>query len=132
MLEEEINENPRTTLLIEQEMEHFKSQHEGEMILNDIMLLEDMGYEKKMINKVYILLHPEDMERAIDYMTEIDGIYQHDFFENNNKEKDKGLCFICKRPRRFHMNYIPNSLDDDINQNNFQENDLLIINNLNY
>ena len=47
MLEEEINENPRTTLLIEQEMEHFKSQHEGEMILNDIMLLEDMGYEKK-------------------------------------------------------------------------------------
>ena len=47
-----------------------------------------------MINKVYILLRPENIERAIDYMTEIDGIYQHNFFENHHKTKDKGLLYL--------------------------------------
>ena len=134
MLEEEnLNENLvvntmiRSTVIIDREMEHFKAEHEGDIILNDIMLLEEMGYEKKMINKVYILLKPENMERALDYMTEIDGIYQHDFFESNNKSKDVGLCFICKKPKRFHINYDPNLLEDDIKENNLkEENELLI------
>ena len=34
-----------------------------------------MGYDKKMINKVYILLRPENIERAIDYLTQKKKIY---------------------------------------------------------
>ena len=117
--------NTRDSISIEKEIIQFMSDHEGEMIINDIMFLEDMGYEKKMINKIYILLQPENMERAIDYMTEIDGVYQHNFFENNSKSKDKGLCFICKMPRRCHIDYIPNELDNN-NQNILKEDEHLL------
>ena len=44
---------------------------------------------KKMINKIYILLRPENLERAIELMTQVNGIYQHEFFDNYNKGKDK-------------------------------------------
>jgi hypothetical protein len=37
----------RNSKIIEKEMDHYKQEHEGEMILNDIKLLEEMGYEKK-------------------------------------------------------------------------------------
>ena len=129
MLESLISNNTddtRDSYSIEKDMIKFMSDHEGEMIINDIMLLEDMGYEKKMINKIYILLRPENMETAIEYMTEIDGIYQHDFFDNNYKSKNKDLCFICKKSRRFHINYIPNELDNN-NQNDSEEDDDLLI-----
>ena len=36
---------------------------------SDIELLNSMGFDRTMINKVYILLNPENIERAIDYMT---------------------------------------------------------------
>ena len=105
------------SLLIENEMKHFKEEHEGENILNDIRSLEEMGYEKTMINKIYILLRPENIDRAIDYMAEIDGIYQHNFFESNNKSKDKGLCFICKKSKKYHLDYIPEELINEFNHN---------------
>ena len=117
---------PRDSVIIEDEMKHFKEEHEGEMILNDIKLLEEMGYEKKMINKIYILLHPENIERAIDYMTEIDGLYQHNFFENSHKSKDKGLCFICKKSKRFHLDYMPEEFIQE--NNNLNEQDIFIEN----
>ena len=119
-----INERRETrdTIIIENQMEKFKEEHEGDIILNDILLLEEMGYDKKMINKVYILLQPENIERALDYLTEIDGIYQHNYLESN-KLKDKGLCFICKKPKRFHFDYIPDDIIE--NNNQFFLNDLI-------
>ena len=136
MREDSLNENlinskfSRNTFLIEKEMEKFMTDHEGDMIITDIMLLEDMGYERKMINKVYILLKPQNMEAAIEYMTEVDGIYQHDFFESGNKsDNEKKICFICKRPKRFHINYVPDDNEDNTNIDNLEdENDLLIKN----
>ena len=55
-----------------------------------------MGFDEKMINKVYILLRPQNIDGAIDYMTEINGIYNHNFFGSANP-KEKNLCFICKK-----------------------------------
>jgi len=68
-----------------------------------------------MINKVYILLRPENIERAIDYMTEIDGVYQHDFVPSSNPN-ERTLCFICKKPKRNHLNFIPDDSLLDIPQ----------------
>ena len=104
----------------ENEMNNFIEIHEGDNIVNDIQLLREMGYDNRMINKIYILLRPDNIERAIDLMTQENGIYQHEFFENHNKEKDKGLCFICKKPKRFHINYIPEN-DMDIENDNFDK-----------
>ena len=102
-------------------MNNFLKEHEGELIVSDIQILKGMGYDKKMINKIYILLQPENIERAIDLMTQTDGIYQHNFFENHNKGKDKDLCFICKKPKRFHLDYIPEELIENNSQINFFE-----------
>ena len=114
----------------EEEINNFMIVHEGEQIANDIQLLHDMGYDHKMVNKIYILLQPESIERAIDYMSEVDGIYQHDFFENHYHGRDKNLCFICNKPRRFHLDYIPEEFlqDNDFNYN-FNNNN--IYNNIN-
>ena len=80
-----------------------------------------MGFDKKMINKVYILLRPPNIERAIDYMTEIDGIYQHNFFMNSKNDE---FCFICKKPKKNHLDYIPeNLMNDNFNINNQNIND---------
>ena len=111
-----INEEiPRDTLTVDNEMNNFMTTEDGEKIKADIQLLKDMGYDIKMINKVYILLKPESIERAIDFMTEINGIYQHNYFESYNQDKYKDLCFICKKPKQFHLDYIPETL---LSQNN--------------
>ena len=107
----------RNSYLIEDEMNNFIVKDEGQNIREDIELLKNMGFDKKMINKVYILLRPENIERAIDYMTEIDGIYQHDFIASSNPN-EKSLCFICKKPKNNHLDYIPDDLLNDAQVNN--------------
>ena len=63
-------------------------------------------------------MRPENLERAIDYMSERDGIYQHNFIASTNP-KEKNLFFICKRPRQNHMDYIPTDiLNEGMNDNN--------------
>ena len=128
----DVNEK-RDSSFYENELKTYISKPEGEKIKEDIKTLEEMGYERKMINKVYILLQPASIERAVDYMSEINGIYQHDFFENHNKGKDKNICFICQRPRKCHLDYIPeeflienNNINVNNNQNNNNENNFLI------
>ena len=107
-----IEPNQRNTVRLDDDMESFMETSEGENIKSDIQLLIQMGFDKKMINKVYILLKPPSIDRAIDYMTEVDGIYQHDFLENTNP-KEKSLCFICKKPRQNHLDYIPDEEPND-------------------
>ena len=99
----------RESIVIDNEIEDFLESTEGQNIKSDIELLVQMGFNKKMINKVYILLRPPNIDRAIDYMTEVDGIYQHDFVESTN-QKEQLLCFICKKPKQNHLDYIPDDL----------------------
>ena len=101
-----IDQSEANSTLIENEIENFLGTTEGHKIISDIELLKEMGFDEKMINKVYILLRPQNIDRAIDYMTEINGIYNHNFFESANP-KEKNLCFIFKKRRQNHMDYIP-------------------------
>ena len=113
-----IDQSDRNSNAIESEIEIFLDTNEGQNIKADIELLTEMGFDRKMINKVYILLRPENLERAIDYMSERDGIYQHNFIASTNP-KEKNLFFICKRPRQNHMDYIPTDiLNEGMNDNN--------------
>ena len=121
-----IESNERNSFMIEDEINNFLDKDEGRNIKADIELLKNMGFDKKMINKVYILLRPENIERAIDYMTEIDGIYQHDFIASSNSN-EQSLCFICKKPINNHLDYIPNDLLNDAEINNNLINDHPII-----
>ena len=58
------------------------SNEESDIIKADMALLKEMGYDQKIINKVYIIISPPNIETAIDIMTPVNGIYHHDFFEN--------------------------------------------------
>ena len=113
-----LDKNQRNTMTIDDEINDFIDKDEGRNIKADIELLNNMGFDKKMINKIYILLRPENIERAIVYLTELDGIYQHDFIPSSN-QNEKSLCFICKKPRKNHFDYIPDNLLSDTQLNNF-------------
>ena len=128
----------KDSIIIESQISNLLATEEGEKMKTDIKLLQDMGYDRKMINKVYILLHPENIDRAIDYMSEINGIFQHNFFENYNSNKDKDICFICKKNKIFHLDYIPDevyysnkSLSFNNNINNNISNNINSLNNNN-
>ena len=125
-----IDQPDRNSNAIESEIENFLDTNEGQNIKADISLLTEMGFDKKMINKVYILFRPENLERAIDYLSERDGIYQHNFIESTNP-KEKNLCFICKKPRQNHMDYIPTDILNEgmknINNNNFVNREINLI-----
>ena len=76
---------------------------------NDFEILEDMGYDSIMIKKVYAFLKPNSLEQAIDFMTQENEIYHHNFFKNY-KHKRK-TCYICNYPKENHINY--NELEND-------------------
>ena len=105
--------------------ENLKETNEKNKLINDInvedldstLLIEDkfdpineddlnniikMGYDPKMAKKVYILLKPHDINEAIDFLTEEDDIYQHDFMERHGRNDE---CFICGAPAKNHINY---------------------------
>ena len=67
--QENFIEDQRNSNAIDSEMNNLLDTEEGQHIKADIELLNSMGFDGKMINKVYILLGPANIERAIDYMT---------------------------------------------------------------
>ena len=114
------------SLMIDNEIKNLFESNETENIKEDIELLKQMGFDNKMINKVYILLRPENIQSAIDYMTEINGIYQHNFIVNKNR-KEKDLCFICKRPKHNHLDFNSSYLIGETQDNKLINNEQEII-----
>ena len=121
--QENFIEDQRNSNAIDSEMNNLLDTEEGQHIKADIELLNSMGFDGKMINKVYILLGPANIERAIDYMTEIDGVFQHDFISSSNNNENN-LCFICKKPPKNHLDYIPENLLVDAQNNNLNNNNI--------
>ena len=86
----------------------------------DKKYLENIGFEKSLINKVYSFLRPISIEQAIEFMTIEDGKYQHNFY-SGNKSQDN-ICYICGEPPFCHINYSPLS---DGNLSEFKNNDII-------
>ena len=86
-----------TTMLIN---ENFEGKNE-----NDIDKLISMGFEQKMVKKVYVLLKPRNEEEAIYLLTQDKGKYHHFFIERHGRENE---CFICGSNLESHINFIPN------------------------
>ena len=61
-----------------------------------------LGYDEKMIRKVYLFFKPGDINEALDYLSQKDGVYNHDFIERHGS---KQKCFICDQPPENHINY---------------------------
>ena len=52
-------------------------------------------FQKKTIKKVYAFLNPINITLSIIYLTEENWIYNHQFYEYHNKNKDK--CLYMKK-----------------------------------
>ena len=81
LLDNKENKKENNSSSSESEIYNFTLKEESDIIKADIQLLKEMGYNEKVINKIYILIRPENIERAIDLMTPINGIYHHEFYE---------------------------------------------------
>lgn len=79
----------------------------------DLDILINLGYDSKLVKKIFIFLKPNDINDALDYMEERDGFIQHQFME---KHDDKSKCFICGNPSFYHIGYNEeiNNIDNDI------------------
>ena len=49
----------------------------------DVAILTEMGFNSSMISKVYIFLHPTSINQAIQFMTQENGKYQHNFYRQH-------------------------------------------------
>lgn len=77
-------------------------------IAEDFEALSNMGFDESIIKKVYIFLHPETIEDAIEFMSEVNGIYQHDFYLSRSSNVNK--CLICGNPKEKHISHRNRSL----------------------
>ena len=70
----------------------------------DIELLKEMGFDEKIIKKIYLVFKPRNINDAIEMMSEVDGVYQHDFYESRFCSNINRCC-VCKKERKFHRDY---------------------------
>ena len=88
---------------MEKENENFiNSQLNDTKYYNDYKILEEIGYDKLMIKKVYAYLKPKTIEDSIKYMSTINDIYQHEFFPD---EININKCYFCGKKIKYHFNY---------------------------
>ena len=79
--------------------------------------LLEFGYNYKLSKKLITYLNPPNIEQAIEYLSEENGIIQHHFIQDI---KDNNICTICGKIRELHLRrnlFEINNLDD-INSNN--------------
>ena len=85
---------------------------------NHYKILEDMGFDKLMIKKVYLDINPKSLEDSIQYMTENNDIYQHKVFPKENNK-----CCYCGEEEKYHINYENKNEAKIIDNNNIEIND---------
>ena len=61
---------------------------------NDYKILEEIGYDKLIIKKVYTYLKPKFIKDSIKYMSTINDIYQHEFFPD---EININKCYFVEK-----------------------------------
>ena len=84
--------------------------------------LIEFGFEKKSSQRMTQYFHPRDIEEALDYFSIINGIIQHHFIQD--RDKNNLDCYICGRKKEIHIGfnkiYNINNGDDDINELDFK------------
>lgn len=75
----------------------------------DVALLTEMGFNNSMISKVYIFLRPQSIDQAIQFMTQENGKYQHNFYRQTSSTNSlSNRCFICGEEPRNHHDFVEN------------------------
>ena len=84
---------------------------------NEYKILQEMGFNKIMIKKVYAYINPKSLEDAIQLMSKTsNNIYQHEFFPDKNNK-----CLFCKEEPKYHINYVENIKKENIIENELKD-----------
>ena len=67
----------------------------------DIENLINMGFELKTIKKLYVFLKPNNLDEALNYLNEINGLIQHYYLPYYKNKKPN--CVICGEPENKHI-----------------------------
>ena len=87
---------------------------------DDKSILESMGFQRALIDKIYSSMHPNTIEDALDYLNKNDNDkFTHSYIPNN-----LNLCTICGCGRSSHANseIIEPLINNNININNNSNN----------
>ena len=85
-----------------------------------VIQLIEFGYDRIYSRRVFHYLHPDDIEEALNYMSEENGIIQHRFVQNRRDIENK-LCYICGQHEEFHLKEININNNEEIKIINFIE-----------
>ena len=75
---------------------------ESEPNETDITTLISLGYNEALVRKVFLFLKPNNLHKAIDLMTEKEGVIQHFFYQSVIRNNDK-LCYVCGKEYNQHL-----------------------------
>jgi len=83
-----------------------------------VIQLIELGTESKYAQRIYQFLHPNDIDEALDYLSSINGIIQHDFIHDRNINNKN--CYLCGEEPGKHLGWKEKSrrstfLDDEKN-----------------
>ena len=84
--------------------------------INPIVIqLQEFGYNNIYSRRVFHYLHPENLDEALNYMSEERGIIQHRFIQDRNTSNK--ICYICGEAQEKHLNELNiNNNNNDINE----------------
>ena len=77
----------------------------------DIEQLEDMGFNKDTVRKLYLFYNPRTIDRAIEYLSTVEGKIQHNFYKSSFSKR--GQCYICGMPKSEHIKDEDDEEDED-------------------
>ena len=73
--------------------------------------LVDLGYDYLYSKRLVSYYLPNDLDHALDYLVENNGIIQHFFIKDSLNDLN---CFICGKLKKEHLNYIDENEDKNI------------------
>ena len=85
------------------------------------MQLIKFGYDKIYSRRIIYYLHPEDIEEALNYMSEENGIIQHRFVQNRRDLSCK-FCYICGDDKKHHLKELNANRNNNNNENKINNN----------
>ena len=84
---------------------------------HDVTTFIEMGYNDKLIEKVYNILYPRDINEAINFMTKENNLYNHPFHSGGTR-KSNLLCIICNEPFQNQERHNVLGEEENINSRN--------------
>ena len=73
-----------------------------------VIQLIELGTEPIYAQRIYQFLYPNDIDEALDYLSKINGIIQHNFVNDRNLKNRN--CYLCGEEPEIQLGWKKNSI----------------------